>query len=410
MNNNIDFLGKLFFTAEDTSITGKSQRDPLGLQPIWSFYGRKVINHLTTISTTLHGFREVLLCLSICSDVKDIQNKSFSYPQLILLFEQLFIYTAISKKDKRKIDGILGGDNGSLKFEEEGKNPIISHENTILVREISLGYYGRYRTPLTTMKIINSKGELEKGINEIVKDLYGKERYQQILDGFKDFIEKSNYHFKNFNEDVKTQLFEAVFGKFRPGEKEFWEERLGITYGLMNICYNSLDENSNESIGKIAKEVFYSILQTEKNENIKNIVSLEQYLICLEEIFYKAMVSENLNSITINNIEEHKKRYDEFCNISITDIDTGLLKNRMSFLRKNCNPNLGDYITNIILYHKSVCEQKRSSTWVDFESDGKLQTFVESGNNTINIDNWNRDYYLSSLKSIKSEILEFTNE
>ena len=82
----------------------------------------------------------------------------------------------------------------------------------------------------------------------------------------------------------------------------------------------------------------------------------------------------------------------------------------MSFLRKNCNPNLGDYITNIILYHKSVCEQKRSSTWVDFESDGKLQTFVESGNNTINIDNWNRDYYLSSLKSIKSEILEFTNE
>ena len=94
--SNIDFINSIFFTQKDNDISGSSQRDPLGLQPIWSFYGRQVINHLTTISTNIHGFREVLLCLSICNELNGIK-KDLSYYDLILLFEQLFIYTSISK-------------------------------------------------------------------------------------------------------------------------------------------------------------------------------------------------------------------------------------------------------------------------------------------------------------------------
>ena len=89
-----DILSNVYFTEKDDDISGTSQRDPLGLQPIWSFYGRQVINHLTTISTNIHGFREVLLCLSICNEVNGI-NQNLTYADLILLFEQLFIYTAI---------------------------------------------------------------------------------------------------------------------------------------------------------------------------------------------------------------------------------------------------------------------------------------------------------------------------
>ena len=69
-------LNKLFFTKKDEDISGTAQRDPLGLQPIWSFYGRQVINHLTTISTSIHGFREVLLCLSICNEINNCSKRS----------------------------------------------------------------------------------------------------------------------------------------------------------------------------------------------------------------------------------------------------------------------------------------------------------------------------------------------
>ena len=53
-NSTAQILNKIFFTEKDNNISGASQRDPLGLQPIWSFYGRRVINHLTTISTNIH--------------------------------------------------------------------------------------------------------------------------------------------------------------------------------------------------------------------------------------------------------------------------------------------------------------------------------------------------------------------
>lgn len=56
MSNNINFINKVFFTQKDNDISGTAQRDPLGLQPIWSYYGRQVINHLTTISTNIHGY------------------------------------------------------------------------------------------------------------------------------------------------------------------------------------------------------------------------------------------------------------------------------------------------------------------------------------------------------------------
>ena len=42
-------FGRIVFTEKDEDITGTSMRDPLGLQPIWSYYGRKVIKHLTTV-------------------------------------------------------------------------------------------------------------------------------------------------------------------------------------------------------------------------------------------------------------------------------------------------------------------------------------------------------------------------
>ncbi|MCR5208992.1 MAG: hypothetical protein K6C99_02130 [Lachnospiraceae bacterium] len=54
----------IFFTKYDEDIVGDSKRDPLGLQPIWSYFGSRVIKNITMVSDDFHGFREVLLCLA----------------------------------------------------------------------------------------------------------------------------------------------------------------------------------------------------------------------------------------------------------------------------------------------------------------------------------------------------------
>ena len=273
MSNNINFINKVFFTQKDNDISGTAQRDPLGLQPIWSYYGRQVINHLTTISTNIHGFREVLLCLSICNEVDGIR-KDLSYSDLILIFEQLFIYTSISYG---KIEGILGADNGNARFIANNGNPEISHKKTILVREISLGYYGRYKTPLLTMGIIDNRSALLVAQAQI-KNFYTESRYLDILTAFKSFVNSKNKKFNNFK--AKKSLYEAVFGKFRKGECNFWLDRLNEINGeskeLMKVCY---DLTNNES----TPEVLFSSLQSYKE--VSNILRLEPFLRCLEEIF-----------------------------------------------------------------------------------------------------------------------------
>ena len=77
-------------------------------------------------------------------------------------------------------------------------------------------------------------------------------------------------------------------------------------------------------------------------------------------------------------------------------------------MREKCNPANTDYIENVIRYHELVCKQKKSSVWVEMDTEGRLQPFVNTNDVDIDISVWGRDYYLSSLKSIKSEILEFS--
>ena len=390
-----ELLNNVFFTEKDDSISGTSQRDPLGLQPIWSFYGRRVINHLTTISTSIHGFREVLLCLAVCKEVY-VEKSRFSYADLILFFEQLFIYTSISKG---RIEGILGSDNGNAKFIANNSNPELSSTKTILVREISLGYYGRYKTPLSTMGIIDGRGELQNEIIDI-KKLYGEERFWEIQKAFKKFIESNNKRFNCF--EAKDALFEAIFGKFRPGERKFWINKLyedkGEKKELMELCYQQVNKES------IAKELFTSL--SSKSEVI-DILRLEPYLRCLEQVFFKAMSSKKVNEIEIENIVVHKKSYKDFCQIN-TLSTTPLFRERIKFLREKCNPDSANYIENVIKYHELVCKQKKSSVWVEMDTEGRLQPFVNTNDVDIDISVWGRDYYLSSLKSIKSEILEFS--
>ena len=51
----------MFLTLEDPRARVKGSRDPLGLQPVWSGFGRHIIANLTTVTNSLRGFTVLLL-------------------------------------------------------------------------------------------------------------------------------------------------------------------------------------------------------------------------------------------------------------------------------------------------------------------------------------------------------------
>jgi hypothetical protein len=298
-------------------------------------------------------------------------------------------------------EGILGADNGIAKFRAANKNPKISSKETILIREISLGYYGRYKTPLNTMGVIDKNSHIISGIDTV--SLYGTVLYHEILSAFEAFLslKKEERTYKQFK--ASDELLEAVCGKFRSGEKEFWTGKLQIDgenrIDLMNSCYALVNQDY--------KGVFDN-LRCEKE--VDDVEKLEPFLRCMESVFYRALSSRNINDIVIDDptLRKHKKYFKDFITVSDSgEANSALLDKRLSFIKKECSPEKTEYAKNVIAYHKLVCDQKCSAVWLELDAGGNIQSFVQQ-DIEIDIDSWGRDYYLASLFSIKTGIEELS--
>ena len=58
-----------FLTAIDPRAAIKGSRDPLGLQPIWTSLGRKLVGNLTTVTTSTRGFTTLILGLYFADEL-----------------------------------------------------------------------------------------------------------------------------------------------------------------------------------------------------------------------------------------------------------------------------------------------------------------------------------------------------
>ncbi len=396
-------LSKVWFTELDTGVSGSSQRDPLGLQSIWAYYGGRVIKHITTVSNDIRGFRETLLCLDICSKYQNEKNGDrYSYKELILCFEELFIYSAI-KKDRdnntEKARGLIGYDNGRSKYESSKRKPIISPQNTVLASQISLGYFGRYKTPLYSMGIINSMNRVNsRFIN--VPSLYDDIQYQELYKAFKSFMDKrSEKHFDSFTG--VDYMVDAVCGSFREGEKEFWLERLQISGEnedtLMRECYERLSENN---------EFDQLLFALRDYPEVNDILCVEPYLLCIEDVFYKMLRNRNVSAIEYD-AEKHYSRLEVFKCASKPERAAVDVLSRKYNLLLNLDPHEDTYIYKVYEYHKKVCEYKGSGSWLNIENDS-IQPMVQM-NVSVDLDEWNRSYYLQAFKDIKDSIIRIEN-
>ena len=60
-----------FLTQLDSRAAIKGSRDPLGVQSIWSRFGRRVVGNLTTVSTSVRDFTVLLLGYYFAERVAD---------------------------------------------------------------------------------------------------------------------------------------------------------------------------------------------------------------------------------------------------------------------------------------------------------------------------------------------------
>ena len=91
--------GTPFLTLMDPRSKLRGSRDPLGLQPIWTYFGRRVVRNLTTVTTSLRGFTTLLLGLYFAERAsEDRQAHNVDFVELFLKFEQLAAYSRVAHR------------------------------------------------------------------------------------------------------------------------------------------------------------------------------------------------------------------------------------------------------------------------------------------------------------------------
>ena len=131
-------IGTPFLTAIDPRKRIKGSRDPLGLQPIWVQMGRRIIENLTTVTTSLPGFITLLQGLYFAQRIiqeggAELQN----YTNLFLKYEQLAGYSRVlwnHEEDEEAVRGLrrikLNLSDGRIRISARLESQILSNQKT----------------------------------------------------------------------------------------------------------------------------------------------------------------------------------------------------------------------------------------------------------------------------------------
>jgi hypothetical protein len=158
-----------YLTEYDDSLAGESYIDPLGMLVIWSAFGQRIFkNRVNSISNDVRNYTlnllnhylisklvqddTVALSSAMSSVYSGKDSLQFKYACLVYL-ENLFVFSILAQEDVADIDssGVLGITKARRMWESSQSNPtlVFTHEKIshILVRQLSLGVSGRYKTP-----------------------------------------------------------------------------------------------------------------------------------------------------------------------------------------------------------------------------------------------------------------------
>lgn len=138
-------LDRPFLTDLDSRAAIKGSRDPLGLGPVWTRFGRQVVTNLSTVSNSLRGFTTLLLGYHFAQEAR-AAGKQMDTLELFLRFEQLAGYARQSVDTNDT--GFRGTERVADRLSESKKVSLgMGRGQQILSQQKVYGLWGLFSVP-----------------------------------------------------------------------------------------------------------------------------------------------------------------------------------------------------------------------------------------------------------------------
>lgn len=439
-------------TDANKDIASSLYIDPLGMLVIWSSYGEAIfekrVNSISndvrnfTVNLMHHGVVQSLIADSSFVIPENLKvaigdKKSAKFAQACLLhLENIYVFSMLTAEEKNvDTSGILGSNNGQkiLDSEKEKGNPKLvfttEKQGQILVRQLSLGVSGRYRTPFLELGYFDKYYHYNHdNVSKQRWDDYGKLLAQKpVLQLYFDAAvahikrliksaESSNsspeIQFNDISDDFKNacRLAFSTSGKVGELTRDYWLNVTGLDQGAAGTLLKALRKQSG---GAIEPEDIFNVAfndnNAEEREKLEHVLQVEPFLTRINLLF--TLVCRQ-NSQTICDIKTEWEKYGG-SNATLAELHkdisdsakhvlAGSARHRFEKLSgvAQCD-TLQQQIVELISYHKFVMHTRGQQPWVELRNGAtKLHARPLSPPDPAKELRWVNSYYLHQFNNL----------
>ena len=220
-----------FLTDLDSRAAVKGSRDPLGIQSIWTRFGRHVVGNLSTVSNSVRDFTIAILGHYFAEQVAEAVGPGTEL-DTFLKWEQLAGYARSKINDER---GFRGVERVQQNLQERSVTLSASSRHQILSSQKLYGIWGLYTVPARSSGLLEgTPARLTSPARDLVREVY----FPKLAEtGFRegkaivDLLKKETI--KLDTDGADRGLLVAVAGllksRFSAREREFY--RYHLLYG-----------------------------------------------------------------------------------------------------------------------------------------------------------------------------------
>ena len=216
-----------FLTDLDSRAAIKGSRDPLGIQPIWTRIGRRVIGNLTTVSNSVRDFTTLLLGYYFAAIIADNGQPGTELASF-LKWEQLAAYSrAAANKDYN----FRGTDRVRLNLSETHRVKLSAHRShQILGNQKIYGLWGLYTMPARSSGLVEGDPPrltsdatlfVEKQYSALVRD---EKIFRTIVDLLRS--EVATLDIQGRHRFLIESVGKVLQRRFLPKERDFYRKHL----------------------------------------------------------------------------------------------------------------------------------------------------------------------------------------
>ena len=424
----------MFLTLEDPRAQVKGSVDPLGLQPIWTGFGRHLVTNLTTVTTSVRQFTVLMMGRWIAQDLieRGRVGEDDALP-LFLRFEQIAGY---ARHTVHGVDDDIRGIERIMRNLSESRRVTIQDDASgmILSDQKTYGIWGLYSVSARISGLLDPDSLGVTPMADEFLDRSAKPVLQSVEKELTRLMLRGGDIDPRRNTTVRA-LADVMNPVLSDDESDFYGSTLRdasrvqepelTTAARRQARFARMLRNHATLTEPVGRTELTVILERARDSDpdlahpVDRVIRLESLLAIAHEVFRFAQSrsGQTLTSLATELSDRWGQRLPNLESNTLHDLHEEIVRHagteNAAFAMQACDAFAnGDYegaIETLIAWNANVMHARRGAAWIQLEAGGRLDCRFRAPEQPLPTGDdlktfWRNTYFIDSLKSVIHQV------